>query len=64
MKTNPLNQCSEYQVRDMIDRLEMLRCSLDYGEVRYALETAIECMEYLVDTSKVRASPRPARSIL
>jgi hypothetical protein len=55
MQTNPLSIHSEYQVRDMIDRLEALRCGLDYGEQKYALETAIECMEYLVDASKVPA---------
>ena len=55
MQNNPLNMHSEYQVRDMIVRLELLRCSLDHGELRYALETAIECMDYLVDASKMPA---------
>lgn len=55
MQNNPLTIHSEYQVREMIDRLEALRCGLDYGDLRYALETAIECMEYLVDAGKVPA---------
>ena len=55
MQTNPLSFHSEYQIRDMIDRLEALRCGLDYGDQKYALETAIECMEYLMDASKVPA---------
>lgn len=56
MQTNPLSIHSEYQIRDMIDKLEALRCGLDHGDLRYSLETAIECMEYLVDASKVRVS--------
>jgi hypothetical protein len=55
MQTNPLSFHSEYQIRDMIDRLEALRCGLDYGDQKYALETAIECMEYLMGVSKVPA---------
>lgn len=56
MQTNPLSIHSEYQVRDMIDRLESLRCGLDHGDLRYALETAIECMEYLVGSAKTPTS--------
>lgn len=55
MQNHPLNSRSSYEVQEMIDRLEMLRCGLDYGELRYALETAIECMEYLSDASKIPA---------
>jgi hypothetical protein len=55
MKNNPLNQYSEYRIRDIVSRLECFRSSIGWGELSDDLEVAIDCLEYLIDCSKVPA---------
>lgn len=52
MINNPLEQYSEYRIRNIVSRLELFRNSIGWGQLSDDLEVAIDALECLIDSMK------------